>query len=157
MVPILAIQCEVINDPTLKPANPFSADDDAQKIRDEMVKSLKDVDRDEISKIFFHKTYDQRSQINDAYDNKFCQNKDEKKCPFHSALKDISTVAMEALYCDALISPESMLAQTIQQTIETGHGDTGAIEEIVCCNDKAMKDKIDSSYSGGSEHNNNMF
>ncbi|KAL6958163.1 hypothetical protein U1Q18_048896 [Sarracenia purpurea var. burkii] len=153
---IFAIQCELINDPTLKPANPFSADDDSKKIRDELVKSLKDMDRDEISKIFFHKTYDQRSQINDSYDKQFCQKKDETKCPFHSGLKDVSTEAMESLYSDALVSPQGILGETLHTTIETGHGDTGSIEEIVCANDKPMKDLIDEYYSG-SKHTDSFL
>ncbi|KAL6958165.1 hypothetical protein U1Q18_048898 [Sarracenia purpurea var. burkii] len=150
------IECEFINDPSLKPANPFSADGDAEKIRNEMVKSLKDIDRDEISNIFFHKTYEQRSKIQDSYDKKFCQNENENKCTFHSALKDISTVALEALYCDALVSPEGILAQTVYKSIESGKGEVGAIEEIACANDKAMKDRIDQYYSG-SEHYNTFW
>ncbi|KAL6958159.1 hypothetical protein U1Q18_048892 [Sarracenia purpurea var. burkii] len=147
---------EFIDDPTLKPANPFSADDDAQKIRDEMMKSTKDIDRDEISKIFFHCVYEQRAQIEQSYDNKFCQNKDEKKCTFHSALKDISTIALEALYCDALVSPVGLLAETINHSIETGDGEVGAIEEIACANDKKMKESINQYYTE-SKHSHNTF
>ncbi|KAL6958164.1 hypothetical protein U1Q18_048897 [Sarracenia purpurea var. burkii] len=148
LIQFLLTQGEVINDPTLKPAKPFSADDDAQTIRHEMVKTLAAINRDKISEIFFHRTYDQRAQIEQSYNQKFCQKEDKTKCPFHSALKDISTSAMESLYCDALVSPQGILGETLHTTIETGTGDTGAIEEIVCANDKPMKDLIDEYYSG---------
>ncbi|KAL6958161.1 hypothetical protein U1Q18_048894 [Sarracenia purpurea var. burkii] len=146
LLSIPAIQCELIKDPSLKAPEHFSADDDAETIRHQMVKTLAAIDRDKICEIFFHKTYEQRAQIEKSYDQKFCQCNDTKKCTFHSALKDISTVALESLFVTSLISPEGILAITIHDSIESGKGEVAAIEEVVCANDKEMKDRINQYY-----------
>ncbi|XP_065225222.1 annexin B9-like [Planococcus citri] len=145
---ILRIQCETIDDPTLKPAKPFSASDDGEILRNELKSKI--INRSKIARLFFHRTYQQRHEIQVYYDQKYCPNGDTNKpfeyCPFHSALKDISTESLDDLYNISLTPPEGIYAQTIHHAIESKDGEVGAIEEAVCGNDKKTKDLINKYY-----------
>ncbi|KAL6982258.1 hypothetical protein U1Q18_049851 [Sarracenia purpurea var. burkii] len=154
LLQIFAIQCELIKDPTLKPADPFSADVDSgvfkKEIREDNV-----TNRDKLVDIWFHRTFEQRHQIEVDY-NKNCiiyvwkyGSFYEQHCPLSRGLKDISDDTMCDLYVDSLLSPENLLATTVHEVIREKWKEKGAIEEILCANDKEMKDKITRVYQEG--------
>ncbi|KAL6982259.1 hypothetical protein U1Q18_049852 [Sarracenia purpurea var. burkii] len=147
-------KCELIKDPTLKPADPFSASVDSgvfkKEIRDDNV-----TNRDKLVKIWFHRTFEQRHAIEDDY-NKNCKIYSgrwgtyyEEHCPLSRGLKDISDDTMCDLYVDSLLSPENLLGKTVRDVIMDKWKEKGAIEEIACANDKEMKDKITRFYQEG--------
>ncbi|KAL6982257.1 hypothetical protein U1Q18_049850 [Sarracenia purpurea var. burkii] len=145
------MQCELIKDPTLKPADPFSASIDAGVFRKEIIEDAA-TNRDKLVKIWFHRTFEQRHQIEDEYNKKCTVYTNgyytwwEEHCPLSTGLKDISDDTMCDLYVDSLLSPENLLGKTAHEAIMDKWKEKGAIEEIVCGNDKEMKDKINRFY-----------
>ncbi|KAL6982266.1 hypothetical protein U1Q18_049859, partial [Sarracenia purpurea var. burkii] len=147
--------CEMITDPTLKAADPFSAGTDAgvfkKEIQDDNI-----TNRDKLVKIWFHRTYAQRVQIEDFYNKNFCPiyvwgcyQYYGAHCPLTDALHEISDDTMDDLYEDSLLSPELILGKTVYEVIMDKWKEVGAIEEIVCANDKEMKDRITKYYQSG--------
>ncbi|KAL6982260.1 hypothetical protein U1Q18_049853 [Sarracenia purpurea var. burkii] len=107
-------------------------------------------DRDKLVDIWFHRTYDQRHQIEDYYDSNFCSFSDwGYHCPFSLGLNDISDDTMDDLYEDSLLSTENLLGKTVYEVIRGKWKEEGAIEEILCGNDKEMKDRIAQFYKSG--------
>ena len=108
-------------------------------------------DRDKLVDIWFHRTFDQRAQIRDSYNTNFCRVNYwgyycSSRCPLRWGLEDIADGDMSDLYKASQISNEGILAQTVYDTIIGKLKEVGAIEEVVCANDKEMKDRIDECY-----------
>ena len=72
--------------------------------------------------------------------------KPKYRCPLHGGFSAISTNALESLYQVSLMPVERILAETIHESIVSGNGEVGAIEEVVCANDKDTKDRINKYY-----------
>ncbi|KAL6982264.1 Annexin A7 [Sarracenia purpurea var. burkii] len=134
------MQCEVISDPTLKPADNFSASVDAEIFKKEIVDG-KHPDRDKLVKLWFHRTYDQRFEIENFYNTHLCSYS-EDYCPPARDLRSVSERSMDDLYTDSLLPPEKLLGSTVHDAIIGKWKEKGAIEEILCGDDAEMKERI---------------
>ncbi|KAL6958160.1 Annexin A6 [Sarracenia purpurea var. burkii] len=133
-----AFECErseLIDDPTLKPTPNFAACGDAD--------ALVSADNKKAANIMFHRTYDERKKIEDCYNKKHGT---ERPLTLIGALQMNSEYPSDSLYIMSLQPPEGILADTIYVAIHSGHGEKGDIEEVICGNDKEMKDRIDKYY-----------
>ncbi|KAL6977986.1 hypothetical protein U1Q18_050488, partial [Sarracenia purpurea var. burkii] len=126
---------ELINDPTLKPTQDFSA------CRD--VDILLPADKKEYAIVMFHRTYKERKQIEECFNEKHGS---ETTVTLIGALQLTSDYGLKSLYAESLQPPEWILGDMIYGTITSDKSEMGGIEEVVCANDKQMKDLIDVYY-----------
>ncbi|KAL6982261.1 hypothetical protein U1Q18_049854 [Sarracenia purpurea var. burkii] len=141
-----ATQCEVIKAPTLKPVDNFSADIDAAVLKKE-IQDGSVTNRDKLVKFWFHRTFDERKQIEAFYNTHFCRDSDDKdQCPLDADFHWISDHSLDDLYSDSLLPPEMILGETVHEVITDKWKEKGAIEIILCAEDKEMKDRVAKFY-----------
>ncbi|XP_065224352.1 annexin A1-like [Planococcus citri] len=131
------VQCELINDPTIKPSKDFNAKTDAETVAAGHEK--------DIARMIFHRTYAERKEIADYYDKN--TSSQSGKSFIKAIIASSSETSLDALYIMALVPADEILANCLHDNIHHKHSpEVGAIEEIVCANDKGMKDLINKKY-----------
>ncbi|XP_065223196.1 annexin A2-like [Planococcus citri] len=145
-----ATKGELIKDPSLKPADPFIVSDDAEVIKKEIHNDAC-TNRDKLAKIIFHRTIDQRIQLYDFYNEKYFAyvNRYGKRVYSTTLYWDLlyySTDSLQKLYKLAFKRYEAQLGDTLHSAIAGEWKEGGVVEEIVCANDKEMKDLIQEHY-----------
>ncbi|KAL6982262.1 hypothetical protein U1Q18_049855 [Sarracenia purpurea var. burkii] len=145
----ILLQCEVIKAPTLKPIDNFAADADATVIKKE-IQDDRNTDRDKLAKLWFHRTLDQRWQIDAYYNSHFLvRGTTHEYGPLVEDFQWTSDRSLKHLYTDSFLRPGKILGKTVYEVIDNKWKEKGAIEIILCADDKEMKDRIAKFYQSG--------